>query len=86
MKRLHYFGVIVIFATVVLVGPGCEIATASQDQQWENSLKPSGKAAKQLTMALEGKTDYVIAVPSSATIQEQKAGEELRISNVEFRM
>ncbi len=51
----------------------------SQDQQWENSLKPIGKSAKQLPLALDGKTDYVIVVPASATTQEQKAGEELRL-------
>ncbi len=51
----------------------------SQDQQWENSLKPRGKPAKQLTLASNGKTDYAIVVPASATTQEQKAAEELSL-------
>ncbi len=77
MKRSHYFGVVVILVAAVLMGPGCEKQTGSTEGQWQNSLKPKGKAAKQLTLALDGKTDYVIVRPASATTQEQKAAEEL---------
>ena len=45
--------------------------------QWRNSLKPKGEAAHELTLAVDGKTDYVIVVPAKPTTQEQKAADEL---------
>ena len=41
--------------------------------RWHNSLKPKGPPAHELTLAANGKTDYVIVVPAKPTTQEQKA-------------
>ena len=45
--------------------------------QWRNSLRPKGQPAQELTLATDGKTDYVIVIPAKPTTQEQKAAEEL---------
>ena len=44
---------------------------------WRNALKPAGNAATELTLATDGKTDYVIVVPAEATTHEQKTAEDL---------
>lgn len=46
--------------------------------RWENSLKPEGDPADPITLAVQGKTGYVIVIPETATAPEKKAAEELR--------
>jgi len=45
--------------------------------QWQNSLKPTGAPGPEITLARQGRTDYVIVIPAQPTPQEQKAAEEL---------
>ncbi len=45
--------------------------------EWTNSLKPKGEAGPKLTLASNGKTDYVIVIPEKPTPQEKKASEDL---------
>ncbi len=54
-----------------------EVAALGNWQQWHNSLKPSGTPTNEITLAVNGTTEYVVVVPHSATTQEQKAAEEL---------
>lgn len=70
-RTLPACGAIVAIATSCLVGPAWA--------QWENSLKPKGTPAGEITLARAGKTDYVIVIPSQPTTQEQKAAEDLAL-------
>ena len=51
----------------------------SVSAQWRNSLKPTGKAAAPLILSTDGKTDYVIVIPSEPTPQDRRAAEELAL-------
>ena len=44
---------------------------------WQNSLRPVGPRGHSLTLAREGKTDYVIVIPAKPTSQERDAAEDL---------
>ena len=46
-------------------------------QHWQNSLKPMGAPAHELTLAFRGSTNYTIVIPRQATTMEQKAAEDL---------
>ena len=59
--------------TFQLCGP------APASAEWKNSLQPRGKPAVTVTLARDGKTDYVIVIPSESTSQERKAAEELAL-------
>ena len=50
---------------------------AEAHPDWVNALKPKGEPGPELTLAAEGKTDYVILVPAAPTLKEKKAGEDL---------
>lgn len=57
--------------------------------RWHNTLAPQGKPANELTLARDGRSDYVIVLPAEPTTQEQKAAEELstwleQMSGAEF--
>ncbi len=69
--------IMIVLAGVVFWASGCDKDAGAAEGRWQNSLKPKGKIAKQLTLAENGKSDYVIVIPASATTQEQKAVEEL---------
>ncbi len=45
--------------------------------QWRNSLKPKGKPAAELELAVGGHTEYAIVIPETPTPQETKAAEDL---------
>ena len=45
--------------------------------EWQNALKPKGNPGELVTLAVDGKTDYVIVTPDNATTQERKAALEL---------
>lgn len=45
--------------------------------KWKNSLKPKGEGAETLTLASNGRTDYVILLSGSPSTQEQKAADDL---------
>ncbi len=72
----------VCWPTVLLIGltllPNGRQAGAATWEQWQNSLKPKGKAGNGIALAVGGKTEYVIVIPASPTTQEQKAAEELQ--------
>ncbi len=62
-------------ASVVLgvsVGAWAEPWTA-----WRNSLQPKAEAGRQLTLAVDGVTSYVIVIPETAAPQEEKAARDL---------
>ena len=42
-------------------------------RDWKNALKPKGTPAAELTLAADGRTDYVIVVPASPSDQDEKA-------------
>jgi hypothetical protein len=44
---------------------------------WQNSLRPKGEGKVTLTLAVDGKTDYVIVIPDKPTPQERKAADDL---------
>lgn len=45
---------------------------------WSNSLAPKGKPGGEVTLALDGKTDYAILLPANATTQDRKAADDLK--------
>jgi hypothetical protein len=45
--------------------------------QWQNSLKPKGQPAQEITLAQDGRTNYAIVIPAAPTPQDRKAAEEL---------
>lgn len=73
MKRLRVLGVWGWFAVATSVG----LAAVESHPNWVNSLKPRGAAGPELTLAREGKTDYIILQPAVPTGQDKKAAEEL---------
>jgi len=46
--------------------------------QWSNTLRPTGKPSSTLTLATNGKSNYVIVISSKATTQDQKAANDLQ--------
>ena len=50
---------------------------AEAHPDWVNALKPKGEPGPELTLAADGKTDYVILVRAAPTPQDDKAAEEL---------
>ena len=46
---------------------------------WVNALKPKGESGPELTLAVDGKTDYVILVPAEPTPRDEKAAAELAL-------
>jgi len=67
-----------LMAAVVGVA-GFLALSESASAAWRNSLKPKGKAAASLTLSTDGKTDYVIVIPSRPTPQDRRAAEELAL-------
>lgn len=58
---------------------------------WQNALAPKGEPGPEVTLAKDGATDYVIAVPDATTTQDQKAAQDLalwlkEISGADFAM
>ncbi len=74
MRRLC--SLIALFVGLALLAGAGGVADAKWGQ-WHNSLKPQGKPAAEIALAVGGKTEYVIVVPAEPTTQEQKAAEEL---------
>ena len=54
------------------------IANAQSHTQWQNSLKPEGKAATRLTVVEQGRAAATICIPSHPTPPEAKAAQELQ--------
>lgn len=50
----------------------------SDSVQWSNTLRPTGKPSSTLTLAANGKSNYVIVISSKATTQDQKAANDLQ--------
>jgi len=58
---------------------------------WVNALKPKGRPAGSLTLAVGGRTDYRIVIPAKPTTMEEKAATDLAqwlqaITDAEFRI
>ena len=51
--------------------------SAEPHGDWQNSLKPQGKAGPMLTLAVDGRATCRIVVPQQPTTQEQKAAADL---------
>jgi len=64
-----------ILAAMILAALLALVTDASA--AWQNSLRPLGPSGHSLTLARDGKTDYVIVVPTAPTSQESKAAEDL---------
>ena len=56
---------------------GCAQRASDTWTGWSNALKPKGNPGEPVTLAVDGKTDYVIVTPDSPTTQERKAAMEL---------
>jgi len=63
----------------IVVGACLFCGSDSASAEWTNSLRPRGKPVATLTLAKDGKTDYVIVIPSEPTSQDRKAAEELAL-------
>ena len=80
-------------AVIVLLA-GCWSAATAEvppHPDWKNALKPTGVPGPEVTLAADGRPEYVILVPASPTTQEAKAAEELshwlgEITGAEFRV
>lgn len=70
---------LVITATLFVLVT-CQWGTATEKLcgQWHNSLKPMGQAGSVLTLAENGKSDYVIVLSADAAEPEIKAAEQLQ--------
>jgi hypothetical protein len=64
---------VVVCVLVAAFNQGLGAAEAA----WQNSLRPKRQANVTLTLATDGKTDYVIVIPQKPTSQEQKASDDL---------
>jgi len=57
------------------------IGSAKEDSkpwtEWRNALKPKGTSGEPITLAVDGKTGYVIVTPDNPTTQDRKAALEL---------
>ena len=56
----------------------CGLHLSYAQTQWQNSLKPEGKVATQLTVVKNGKPAATIQLPKHPTLPETKAAEELQ--------
>ena len=84
----HWFLSSLVSAVLFAAGTVC--LAAEPDGDWVNTLKPKGTPGPELTLASDGKTDYVILLPANPTSQEEKAAEELarwlgEMTGAEFR-
>ncbi len=52
-------------------------AAVQPHPDWVNALKPRGEPGPPLTLARDGRTDYVLQVRAEPSTQDQKAAEEL---------
>lgn len=52
-------------------------ASAEPWTEWHNTLAPKGDPGPEITLAVEGKTDYVIVIPESPATTEEKAAQDL---------
>jgi hypothetical protein len=73
MKQASFLTALVAGFTLAIVG---QTEGASWDE-WHNSLKPAGKPGEEMTLAVDGKTDYVIVTNTKPTSAERKAALEL---------
>ncbi len=55
------------------------LANVASAHAWHNSLRPAGSRGGPMTLAEDGRTDYVIVIPAKPTTQEQKAAEDLAL-------
>ncbi len=62
---------------VLLFGMITAAAAIESHPGWVNSLKPTGAPGPELTLAVDGATDYVILVPSAPTTLDDYAAKEL---------
>ena len=74
--RENYWLLGVLLCATLMMGTSLQ-ASPRKWGQWQNSLKPKGEAAKEIALAENGQTDYVVVLPDSPTTQEQKAAEDL---------
>ena len=62
------------------LGPACWAAGPQYAwRTWQNSLAPAGAPGQELTLAVEGRSDYAIVAPPRPSPQERKAARELAI-------
>ena len=61
----------------LLAGEPLTRPSSQPHAKWVNALAPKGTVGPILTLANEGKTDYVILIPAGASAQERAAGAEL---------
>jgi hypothetical protein len=73
--RCHVTAMLVALPGLMLIAS----AEAAQWKAWRNALAPKGTATQELVLAEDGKTDYAIVVPASASSQEAKAAEDLAL-------
>ncbi len=71
---------IILFTCMYLLmisATGSAPGAAESWTEWRNALKPKGAPGAPITLAVDGKTDYLIVTPDNATTQERKAALEL---------
>jgi len=80
-------------AAIVLLSGFWNVARAEVGfhPDWKSALKPKGAPGAELTLAADGRTDYVIVVPVSPSAQDEKAAGELsqwlgEVTGAEFRV
>ena len=62
---------------LLLAAVGSAETVSKSWTEWRNALKPKGEQGEPITLAVNGKTDYVIVTPGMPTTQERKAALEL---------
>ncbi len=74
-KKVNYDG----FDNVASISIDRDLSVYRTDmpKQWENSLKPKGKASRDLALAENGKTEYVLVIPKDAKEIEIKAARDI---------
>ena len=65
-----------VWVTLLMAWSATEMQAAGWTQ-WRNALAPKGADNREVTLAVDGKTDYVIVVPKRKPPQEMKAAEDL---------
>jgi hypothetical protein len=68
-----------MLVTLAIIGncPAQPSRTPSQNPEWRNALKPRGRKAEPITLAINGLSRYFIVTPDNPTSQEIKAASEL---------
>ena len=61
----------------IIIDTDAAIYRTDMPKQWENTLKPTGKASENLLLADGGKTDYIVAIPKNAKEIETKAARDI---------